>query len=102
MLQVLVNLFLNAIDSMPDGGTLTVRTKSARRSGLIEVTDTGCGISRANLPRIFEPFFTTKETAAAGLGLSICQSIVEQHNGSIDVTSTPGKGSTVTVRLPLS
>jgi signal transduction histidine kinase len=102
ILQVIVNLLLNAIDSMPRGGMLTVRTSSDRCWSRISVSDTGRGIPPADLPRVFEPFFSTKQTDAAGLGLSICQSIAEQHSGEIGVVSTPGNGSTFTIKLPLS
>jgi signal transduction histidine kinase len=100
--QVFMNLFLNAMNAMPNGGTLDV---SAERHGgdlLVRVTDTGEGISPEDLDRIFDPFYTKALPGkGTGLGLSICYSIVDQHQGSITVDSQRGKGSTFTVKLPL-
>lgn len=99
--QVFMNLFLNAMNAMPNGGTLDV---SAERSGgdlLIRVTDTGYGICREDLDKIFDPFYTKAPLGKGiGLGLSICYSIVDQHQGSIGVDSQSGTGSTFTVKLP--
>ena len=104
--QVLVNLFLNAIDAMPDGGVLTVRVASVPRSGrgavTISVTDIGAGIAQESLTRIFQPFFTEKKRTGLGLGLPISQRIVQNHGGSIDVVSEVGKGTTFTIQLPLN
>jgi PAS domain S-box-containing protein len=100
--QVFTNLILNACNAMPNGGTLTVVTRSTE-AGLIEIwfKDTGCGISPEYLSRVFDPFFTTMPVGkGVGLGLSISYSIIQQHHGTIQVTSQVGQGATFTVRLP--
>ncbi len=126
--QVLLNLFTNAADAMPQGGTLTVRTfpsakltagttaplrlKATASLGLpvsqlppvvIEISDTGEGIAPENLDRVWDPFFTTKpEGKGTGLGLAICRRIVQEHGGTIEISSegVPGKGATVRITLP--
>jgi two-component system NtrC family sensor kinase len=102
MKQTFLNLFLNAQDAMPEGGTLTLETKnSRRRQVVVKVSDTGKGIPKENLSQIFEPFFTTKKTVSgAGLGLSVVYGIVRDHKGSIKVDSVVGHGTSFTVRLP--
>jgi len=101
--QVLLALAVNALEAMPRGGRLVVKTRAASESVLeVRVRDTGVGIPREALPHIFEPFFTTKEDQhRTGLGLAVARSIVEQHGGSLEVASTPGQGTEFTVRLPL-
>ena len=121
--QVLLNLMLNAIQAMPKGGRLVLRTRiieglapdknSMKTDGVlfeqlflqqkmlaIEVEDTGCGIPKENIGKLFHPFFTTKITGT-GLGLSICHKIVEAHGGSLDVDSVVGKGSNFRIQLPI-
>lgn len=101
--QVFLNIVINAMDSMEDGGTLTITTKS-RGSRWVEAKfkDTGCGIPEDKLDEIFDPLYTTKEEGrGTGLGLSISQEIIKQHNGTIDVKSTVGKGTVFSVVLPV-
>ncbi|TCL72721.1 cache domain-containing protein [Rhizobium sp. BK251] len=102
--QVLVNLIVNAIHAMPDGGKLSIRTfdkDGEERPGIaIEVSDTGIGMSSETMERIFDPFFTTKRREGTGLGLSISQTLVTRQGGHITATSTPAKGTTFTIWLP--
>jgi len=89
-------------DHMPDGGALLVSAEVRDHEAHIRVCDTGCGIPQAHIDKIFDPFYTTSAIGkGAGLGLSICYSIVKQHSGTIEVESIEGKGSTFTVRLPI-
>jgi signal transduction histidine kinase len=100
--EVFVNLFSNAADAMPNGGTLTVRALHCAEDGTvsIEVQDTGCGIDAEALPRIFDPFFTTKAPGrGTGLGLSISHGILKDHGGEIWARSEPGEGTTIVVAL---
>ena len=102
--QVFLNLFINAIQAMLDGGTLTLKAHPAEDGQWlkVEVTDTGVGIEPEHLPRIFDPFYTTKQVGrGTGLGLSVTYGIVEKHGGHIEVESQRGKGSTFTVILPV-
>jgi signal transduction histidine kinase len=102
--QVLLNLILNALEAMPEGGTVAVVTEPARIEDrpavAIRVADTGEGIERADLERIFDPFYTTRPKGT-GLGLSISHSILRSHAGTLDVESAKGRGTTVTLRIPL-
>jgi signal transduction histidine kinase len=97
--RVLSNLILNAIQAMPNGGSLTVAVSSTNEHVIITVEDTGVGIPRENMPKIFESFFTTK-AQGQGLGLSICKKFVEASGGSIEAESEEGQGTTFTVKLP--
>jgi signal transduction histidine kinase len=114
--QVLVNLILDAVDAMPEGGELTLGTKLVSSDGvhrrkhagkeqfvLITVADTGIGIPEKHRPSVFDPFFTTKPGGkGAGLGLSSAQAIVRQHKGHIEVQSTPGAGTKFSIYLPVA
>lgn len=102
--QLLLNLINNAMDAMPGGGSIVISTRRAEQAGVVlSVEDTGFGIPEENMHRLFEPFFSTKPPGkGAGLGLSICHGILQRIGGEIFVTSTPGKGSTFTVELPLT
>jgi two-component system, NtrC family, sensor kinase len=113
MKQALTNLIVNGIQSMKDGGTLTVTVATRHASPpadhggrpadylCLEVRDSGGGIAAGDLPRVFEPFFTTKEVGeGTGLGLSVSYGIVREHGGWIDVQSAPGEGSRFTIYLP--
>lgn len=104
--QVLVNLYHNALDAMPKGGTLTTRTQKTSFKGKeaiqFQVEDTGHGIPKEALSKIFEPFFTTKEVGKGmGLGLSLVYEIIQKHEGQITVNSEMNKGTTFSVVLPV-
>jgi two-component system, NtrC family, sensor kinase len=115
--QVFLNLIANAIDAMPAGGELHVKTAiddgngsgssrpsaDLRRYIAVSIRDTGQGIPEEYLGRIFDPFFTTKDAGhGMGIGLAVCAQIIHLHGGSIAVQSQPGEGSTFTIRLPIS
>ena len=100
LVQVFVNLILNALDAMPSGGSISIRVFSEDNRVKVSFTDTGVGIEKENLQRIFDPFFTTKEKGT-GLGLAISYSIIKSFGGDIMVESTPMKGTTFTVVLPV-
>lgn len=99
--QVFINILLNAAQAMPGGGTLTIATRAAGPHLTVSIADTGTGIPAEHQGRIFDPFFTTKEHGT-GLGLAVSYGIVENHGGSIEVESEVGKGTTFTIRLPVS
>ena len=104
--QVLINLFLNAIDAMPKGGSLEVEatlkaTQENTPSLVITVIDSGSGIDPEDLAKIFQPFFSAKKGKGIGLGLSISERIIKNHGGTIAVESMPGKGTTFRIHLPL-
>jgi len=98
--EVLTNILLNAVDALPDGGTITIRTWHDGGSAWLSVRDTGTGMADEVQSRIFDPFFSTKGTLGTGLGLSVAYGIVGQHGGHITVDSAPGEGSTFTICFP--
>jgi signal transduction histidine kinase len=97
--RAFLNIFINASQSMENGGTLDVLVQEDKERFLVKIQDTGCGISQENLKRIFNPFFTTKDKGT-GLGLSIVRKIIEGHKGSIAIESQEGKGTRVEISLP--
>jgi signal transduction histidine kinase len=102
--QVVLNLLVNALHAMPNGGTLSLRSRDVDLDGIrgvaIVVSDTGVGIPPENVNRIFDAFFTTKPRTGTGLGLSISYALVARHGGRMSVESVVGEGSTFTVWLP--
>ncbi|NOZ24589.1 MAG: sensor histidine kinase [Nitrospirae bacterium] len=105
VIQAINNLVINAIDAMPQGGTLTVKTRMEERNYInyvvFDIIDTGTGIPEEKLERLFEPFYSTKHVGhGTGLGLSICKKIMDEHRGFIKVSSTVGKGSVFSLYFP--
>lgn len=98
--RAFVNVIRNAIQSMPKGGTITIETKQKEKLCLVSFKDEGYGIPASDIPRIFETYYTTKEEGS-GLGLLITYNIVKEHGGRIDVTSSVGKGTEITIVLPI-
>jgi len=98
--QVFTNIMLNAQEAMPEGGRLTIAAQAKGEFVEVKFTDTGCGIPESTMRKIFDPLFTTK-AKGVGLGLSVCQSIIERHGGSIKVESDVDKGTTFSVLLPV-
>jgi signal transduction histidine kinase/ActR/RegA family two-component response regulator len=100
--EVLVNMIFNAVDAMPQGGTLTLASRAEGDHVYVSVSDTGCGMSQEVRSRIFDPFFTTKGKAGMGLGLAISYGIVCRHEGTVEVQSEVNGGTTFTIRLPVA
>jgi len=101
MEQVLVNVFLNAIQAMPEGGTLTLRTRVNAVGFIAEIDDTGAGISARHQAKLFEPFFTTKPVGqGTGLGLSVARQIIQLHGGTLHLANRSDGGARVTIQIP--
>jgi signal transduction histidine kinase len=98
--EVLINMVFNAVDAMPEGGTLTLSTREAGGQIEIAVSDTGEGMSDEVRPRVFDPFFTTKGKAGMGLGLAVSYGIIRRHEGSVSVHSESGRGTSFRILLP--
>lgn len=99
--EVLTNLILNAVDAMPTNGAITIRTNRDGEDVILEMSDTGAGMSKEVEQRCFEPFFSTKGEKGTGLGLSMAYGIISRHEGTISVKGREGKGTTFTIRLPV-
>ena len=103
MKQAMLNLLLNAIQAMPEGGQLTLKGQNSKEGQWIHLSieDSGMGISPEDIDKLFDPFFSTKE-GGIGLGLSITHRIIDQHHGKIEVENSPGNGTLFTVWLPIN
>jgi CheY-like chemotaxis protein/anti-sigma regulatory factor (Ser/Thr protein kinase) len=100
--EVLTNLIFNAVDAMPDGGTLTLRTYEKNGRVILEVTDTGIGMDEVVRQHCLEPFFTTKGANGTGLGLAMVYGIIQRHSGAVELESQPQVGTTFTLSFPVA
>src|SRR5579862_8182159 len=102
--EALINLVFNAVDAMPDGGSLTLRTLVAKEDTIVqvEVSDSGVGMDEETRSRCLEPFFTTKGERGTGLGLAMVYGTVQRHGGQIEIASEPDKGTTVSLIFPVA
>ncbi|TSA55889.1 MAG: GHKL domain-containing protein, partial [Planctomycetaceae bacterium] len=100
--QVFMNILVNAAQSIEEKGEIDISTRAFDENIEIKISDTGSGIPEENLTKIFDPFFTTKDIGkGTGLGLNVAYNIIESHNGTIEVESETGKGTTFTIRIPV-
>jgi PAS domain S-box-containing protein len=100
--EVFINILNNALDAMPNGGTISFKTWTEEDSIFVSISDTGVGMTREVQKKIFDPFFTTKGSEGSGLGMSLVYGIITRHRGEIDTDSQPGKATTITIRLPIT
>ena len=100
--EVFTNLINNAVDAMPQGGQITIKTIKEKSCIFVKVEDEGVGIPKDTRDRIFDPFFTSKGPQSSGLGMSVSYGIISRHKGTITVDSIEGKGTTFTIKLPIS
>jgi signal transduction histidine kinase/FixJ family two-component response regulator len=100
--EVLVNMIYNAIDAMPSGGEIRLSAQETNRSVVLTITDSGTGMTPEVKSRLFDPFFTTKGKGGTGMGMAVSFGIIRRHNGSIDVESEPGRGTTFRISLPVA
>jgi PAS domain S-box-containing protein len=100
--EAFTSIVFNAVDAMPKGGKIVIRSRTNRKSVFVYFIDSGIGISEEAKQKIFDPFFTTKGVKNAGLGLSVAYGIIQRHQGDIQIEGKPGEGTTVVVRLPVS
>jgi len=99
--QVFMNILLNATQSIKERGKIHIRTETKGKNARVSISDTGCGISKADISKIFDPFFTTKDVGkGTGLGMNISYNIIQKHKGNIEVESEVGKGTTFIITLP--
>jgi CheY-like chemotaxis protein len=99
--EILINLIFNAVEAMPEGGLISIRTSADDEGAALVISDTGIGMTEEVKEQIFVPFFTTKSTGT-GLGLSMVYGVVQRHGGSIEIDTEPGQGTTVAIWLPTS
>src|SRR5438067_11630245 len=98
--EVLVNMVFNAVDAMPEGGTISLSTRESGGAIEISVSDNGEGMTEEVRSRVFDPFFTTKGKAGMGLGMAVSYGIIRRHEGAVEVESQPGRGTTFRIRFP--
>jgi signal transduction histidine kinase len=98
--EILTNLIFNAVDAMPEGGTLCVSTRAGEEEVTLTISDTGTGMTEQVRQRCLEPFFTTKGERGSGLGLSMVYGIIQRHSGKVEIESEPGKGTSFILRFP--